>query len=115
MQSTIDAMSSLPEVWKNRSKFRAKSTAMRVLELLTRMAIVTADVLATELGVSKQAAHVALDQLVQRRIVRLRERTGRKQTYAAEELISVLARDFGTDVKTALEHGYRSLSVTELK
>ncbi|PIP84483.1 MAG: hypothetical protein CO113_08305 [Elusimicrobia bacterium CG_4_9_14_3_um_filter_62_55] len=67
------------------------------------MPILTIAVLGNELRVTKQAARVALDQLVERGVVRNRGRAGRTQLFAAEELISLLSRPFGSDAEAALE------------
>ncbi|MEK7382785.1 MAG: hypothetical protein AAB262_05800, partial [Elusimicrobiota bacterium] len=70
-----------------------------------RMPIVTIAVLVDELRVTKQAARVALEQLVERGVVRNRGRAGRTQLFAAEELISLLSRPFGSDAEAALKKG----------
>ena len=95
----------LPARWRARARFRGSSTALRALELLQRMPIVTIAVLVDELRVTKQAARMALEQLVERGVVRNRGRAGRSQLFAAEELITLLSRPFGSDAKAALENG----------
>ena len=99
------AIEGLPARWRSRARFRGFSTALRALELLQRMPIVTIAVLVNELGVTKEAARVALEQLVKRGVVRNRGRAGRTQLFAAEELISLLSRPFGSDAEAALAQG----------
>jgi len=53
---------------------------------------------------------VALDQLTVRGIVRNRGRSGRTQVFAAEELISLLSRPFGSDPALAMEAGRRVMA-----
>lgn len=109
--STRAAIESLPGRWKARAKFRGKSAALSALEVLVRKPLLTAAVLMEELGLSKQVAGAALKQLVARQVVRLRGRTGRTRVYAAEELIALLSRPFGSDPGGALEQGQRSILV----
>jgi len=99
------AIAGLPARWRARARFRGGSTALRALELLQRMPIVTIAVLVDELGVTKEAARVALEELVERAVVRNRGRSGRTQLFAAEELISLLSRPFGTDAEASIEKG----------
>ncbi|MDE2489375.1 MAG: Fic family protein [Elusimicrobia bacterium] len=99
------AIEGLPARWRERARFRGGSTALRALELLQRMPIVTIAVVVDELGVTKQAARRALEQLVERGVVRNRGRAGRTQLFAAEELISLLSRPFGSDAEAALRKG----------
>ncbi|MDD5657652.1 MAG: Fic family protein, partial [Elusimicrobia bacterium] len=99
------AIEGLPSRWRARARFREGSAALRALELLQRMPIVTIAVLVEELGVTKEAARVALEQLVERGVVRNRGRVGRTQLFAAEELISLISRPFGSEAQTALEKG----------
>lgn len=106
---TRAALESLPERWKNRARFRAGSSAHLALEVLLRKPILTTTLLMEELKVSRQAATLAVNQLVQRRIVRRRGKAGRNQVYAAEEHISLLSRRFGSDAEVALEAGRRAV------
>lgn len=104
------AIEGLPARWRARARFRGASTSLRALELLQRMPILTIAAVVDELGVTKQAARLALDQLVERGVLRNRGRAGRTQLFAAEELISLLSRPFGSDAGAALEKG-RALTV----
>ena len=47
----------LPEVWQERGKFRAESTAARALHLILGMPVITVKLLADELGVTLAAAN----------------------------------------------------------
>jgi len=91
--------------WVARPFIESVGLMERAIELLQRMPIITTAVLVDELRVTKQAARVALDQLVERGVLRNRGRAGRTQLFAAEELISLLSRPFGSDAEAALEKG----------
>jgi hypothetical protein len=69
---------------------------------LTGHPIFTVKQLQEKLSVSAQAANTAVDLLQKYGIVR--ERTGfeRNRVFAAEEVISLLSRRFGTDPQEAL-------------
>ena len=56
-----------------------------------------------ELGVSLPAASEGTKRLEKAGVVRDRSGQGRRRIYAAEEVISLLSRPFGTDVDVALE------------
>jgi hypothetical protein len=62
-----------------------------------------------ELKLSKQVASTALNQLVERQVIRARGKVGRTYVYAAEELISLLSRRFGSDAEEALAAGYQAI------
>ncbi len=93
----------LPEVWQERGEFRRRSTAARALKLLLKMPVITAKLAATELDVSLQAASQGMQRLQQAGVVRDRSGRGYGRIYAAEEVIAILARTFGTDPEIALE------------
>ena len=67
--------------------------------------------LARELDVSFQAASTALKALVEKGIVRERTGQSRYRVFAAEEVISLLARPFGEDPEIALEGARVSLGI----
>jgi DNA-binding transcriptional regulator GbsR (MarR family) len=64
-----------------------------------------------ELKLSKQVVSIAINQLVERHIIRPRGKVGRTHVYAAEELIALLSRRFGSDAGEALESGYQALKL----
>lgn len=103
--ATRAAIEGLPARWRARARFRAGSTSLRALELLQRLPIVTIARVVNELRVTKEAARLALDQLQERGVARNRGRAGRSQVFAAEELIALLARPFGSSLDEALEKG----------
>ena len=100
---TQRALHDLPAEWHRRGKFRRGSSAARSLDLLLRMPLLTIKNLAAELGVSLQAASDGIDRLERAGVVRDRSVHGRRRIYAAEEVISVLARPFGADIDVVLE------------
>ena len=58
------------------------------------------------LKISAPAANNALRQLVDRRILRERTGFGRNRVFAAEEVISILARPLDQTPETAREQGF---------
>jgi Fic family protein len=106
---TRTAIESLPDRWKERAKFRGGSASALALDVLLRKPIITAAILMEDLSLSKQVASTAINQLVERRIIRARGKVGRTYVYAAEELIALLSRRFGTDAKDAMETGYQAI------
>lgn len=107
---TRTAIEGLPALWKTRAKFRGESASLRALEVLQRQPIVTITLLVEQLKLTKQAVRVALAQLTERGIVRNRGRSGRTQVFAAEELLSLLSRPFGSDPALAMEEGRRVMA-----
>ena len=55
-----------------------------------------------KLHISKPASTHAINQLVEKKIIRHRKYENRKPIYAAEELIHILSRPFGSDIELAL-------------
>lgn len=108
---TRRVLQSLPAVWRERGAFRRDSAAWRAATLLVRMPVVTAKLLAAELGVSAQAANEAVRRLEAAGVVRERTGRGRDRVFAAEEVISLLARSFGSDPEIALEGARRALGL----
>lgn len=96
------AIELLPEVWQERGKFKDKSAAKRALTLLLKYPIISSSVLQEKLKISGPASTNAINQLVEKKIIRHREFENRKPIYAAEELIHILSRPFGTDIDLAL-------------
>ena len=105
---TQQTLQSLPELWQERGRFRSRSSAARALELLLRMPVLTAKLLADELNVSLPAANEGIKRLEESGVVRDRSGRGRRRIYAAEEVINLLSRPFGADIDVALE-GARSM------
>ncbi len=105
---TQQALCDLPAEWLRRGKFRRGSSAERALTLLLRMPLLTIKAMANELEVSVQAASDGIRRLEKACVVRDRSGHGRRRVYAAEEVISVLARPFGADLDVVLE-GARSV------
>ena len=93
----------LPAVWQRRGKFRRGSSAERALTLLLKMPLLTIKTIAAELDVSVQAASDGINRLENAGVIRDRSGHGRGRVYAAEEVISVLARPFGVDIEVVLE------------
>jgi len=103
------AIEGLPKRWRDRAKFRAGSAASLALEVLLRKPIVTSGTLMEELKLPKQVINPAINQLVERKIIRPRAKVGRAHVYAAEELISLLSRKFGSDAEEAMEAGRQAI------
>lgn len=100
---TKECIQSLPADWKTRGTFRKGSTAERAFHWLIVNPIFTVKQLQKKLCVSLQAANTAVHLLQKYQIIR--ERTGfeRNRVFAAEEVISLLSRRFGSDPQEALE------------
>jgi Fic family protein len=100
---TRERIENLPKLWSSRAEFRKDSTALRALPWLRDHPIFTVKLLQDQLSVSAPTAHNAVDYLQLYGIVR--ERTGfeRNRVFAAEEVISLLSRRFGSDPDEALE------------
>jgi Fic family protein len=108
---TQRALQNLPSEWHRRGRFRRGSSAARSLDLLLRMPLLTIKLMATELDVSLQAASDGMDRLEKAGVVRDRSGHGRRRVYAAEEVISVLARPFGADIDVVLEGARNVLQI----
>lgn len=100
---TRQAIEALPRTWKERSKPRKNSTSEKALDWLIAHPIFTAKQLQEKISVSAQAAHSAVDLLQKKGIARERTGYGRNRVFAAEEVIALLARRFGSDPGEALE------------
>jgi Fic family protein len=100
---TRQVLERLPDIWQDRGRFRAGSSAARALTLLVRMPVINVKLIASELAVSVQAASQGLRRLEKAGVVKDRSGHGRGRIFAAEEVISVLARPFGVDIEVALE------------
>jgi Fic family protein len=108
---THRALQDLPAEWQRRGRFRRGSSAARSLDILLRMPLLTIKLLAAELGVSLQAASDGMNRLEKAGVVRDRSGHGRGRIYAAEEVISVLARPFGADIDVVLEGARNVLQI----
>jgi Fic family protein len=108
---THQALQDLPAEWHRRGRFRRGSSAARSLDILLRMPLLTIKLLAAELDVSLQAASDGMNRLEKAGVVRDRSGHGRGRIYAAEEVISVLARPFGADIDVMLEGARNVLQI----
>ena len=108
---THRAIQDLPAEWHRRGSFRRGSSAKRSLDILLRMPLLTIKSLAAELGVSLQAASDGMNRLELAGVVRDRSGHGRGRIYAAEEVITVLARPFGADIDVMLEGARNVLQI----
>jgi Fic family protein len=97
------ALLELPSRWREQASFRRRSTAERSLDWLVGNPVFTVKSLRAGLDVSLEAANQAAASLAKARIVRERTGFGRNRVFAAEEVISVLARRFGSSPAEALE------------
>jgi len=94
---------SLEVIWQERGKFKDKSAAKRALKILLHNPIMASSILQEKLKISGPASTNAINQLVAKKIIRHREFKNRRPIYAAEELIHILSRPFGSEVELALE------------
>ena len=95
---TRKSLSELPMIWRGRAKFRSGSAADRAIELLISSPILSAGELAKLLDIPFESASKALTTLASRKVVK--ERTGyrRNRIFAAEEVIAILSRPFGSSI-----------------
>lgn len=93
----------LEKKWQERGKFKEKSAAKRALKILLQYPIISSSMLKEKLQISAPASTHAINQLVEKKIIRHRQFENRKPIYAAEELIHILSRPFGSDIDLALE------------
>ena len=94
---TRSALSALRRDWLTRRNFRSGSASFKALDHLAHYPVLTVSRLAGILDVSFKTASVAVDQLVDARI--LTERTGyaRNRMFAANEALSLINRPFGAE------------------
>ncbi|MGZ3789438.1 MAG: Fic family protein [Bacteriovorax sp.] len=97
------AIESLETIWQERGHFKDKSAAKRALKILLHYPIISSSILKEKLQISAPASTNAINQLIEKKIIRHRHFENRKPIYAAEELIHILSRPFGTDIDLALE------------
>jgi len=102
------ALLDLPSLWRKRAGFRSHSTAARALEWLVENPIFTAPQIQNRFKVSHEAANQAAASLCRAGIARERTGFGRNRVFAAEEVIAILARRFGSPVAPAVK-GAREL------
>jgi len=103
-EKTRKILLSLPQLWRSRAKFRKGSAAERALDLLIASPIQSANELSGQLKIPFESASTALKTLQTRGIIN--ERTGheRNRIFAAEEVVAILARPFGTDPESFIEY-----------
>lgn len=96
--ATRAALQALASEWRERRKFRAGSASLRALDLLIDYPVVTLKRLADKLNVSRPQALTAINQLVDANI--LIERTGyrRNRVFAAEAMLTIVNRPFGSEL-----------------
>ncbi len=109
-KKTKETIRTLESRWQERGKFRDKSAPRRALKLLLTNPIISSSFLESELGISKTASVDAVNSLRKKKIIKFRRLENRKRIYAAEELIAILSRPFGSDIDIALEKAEISLS-----
>ena len=112
MEITQSSIKELPEIWKKRAKLRKHSAADKTINLLTKTPILSANTLKDEIGCSFQAATNALIQLDRAGVIRERTKQRRNRIFAAEEVIEILSREFGSDIKQALKRGERLVTLS---
>ena len=81
--------------WKQAVPARAKSTASRMLDLLLAHPVVNRKLIATELGVSEQAAQMAIDSLAEHDVLRQTNNYRRNRIWHSPEVLAALD-EFGS-------------------
>ena len=110
IKKSKEAIEKLPMMWQERAGFREGSAGKRAFDVLLHKPILSSLILQRELGISKTASTNAIKSLVEKKIIRHRKFENRMPVYAAEELIQILSRPFGSDIDLALEKGLRLLN-----
>ena len=111
VKKSKEVISSLENIWQSRGQFRDKSAAQRALKVLLSKPIITSSILQEELQISAPASTNAINQLVDKGVIAHRKFENRKPIYAAEELIQILARPFGSEIELAMEKARKLLSI----
>jgi len=102
-RQTKEAIQNLGQKWASRGKFKKGSAAKNSLILLLSTPIINAKLLEVELGVSSTVAADTIKALLAKKIIKFRKIENRKRVYAAEELILILSRPYGSEIDLALE------------
>jgi Fic family protein len=110
VKKSREVIRTLEDRWQARGKFRKNSAQQKALALLLTKPIITTSILEKDLNISGTAAKTAIKALEKNNIIRYRKTENRKRIYAAEELISILSRPFGSDIELALDKAYRLLT-----
>lgn len=110
MKKSREAIDALRVTWMKRGNFRKDAAAFKAIDVLLLNPILTSELLQNKLSVSAPAAGRAIDQLMESKIIHYRHVENRHRIYAAEELIQILARPFGSDIDIALEKGQRLIN-----
>lgn len=108
-EQTKSEVLALPKLWRARAVFRAKSAGERALEWMLTNPIFSAKQIQEGLDVSAPAAQTAVAQLCEKGVVRERTGYGRNRVFAAEEVIALLAREFGAKPESALREARKLL------
>lgn len=93
-----DELARLPAQWRGQARYRAKSAADRMLDLLPVHPMVTVEGVARLLDISFVAANRGVEQLVERGV--LRERTGyrRNRIFVADAAITAMTTAFVEEI-----------------
>jgi hypothetical protein len=67
------------------------------------LSLISTSVIEKELGLGKTASVDTINALKDMKIIRYRKTENRKRIYAAEELIHILSRPFGSEIELAIE------------
>ena len=76
------------------------------------MPVIGVKLMADELAVSLEAASQGMRRLQETGVVRDHSGRGRGRSYAAEEVIGILARPFGVDPEIALQGARAALTIS---
>lgn len=97
LRVTQECVANIRADWDGRRRFRRNSASARTLDLLLKYPVVTINRLAALLEVTFAQAAIAVRQLGEAGI--LRERTGfaRNRIFAADEILTVMNRPFGSE------------------
>lgn len=111
---TKEAIKNLELEWVVKTHFRANSGSKRALILLLKYPVITTSLLQKELGIKSTAADNTIKALLENKIIRYRQTENKQRVYAAEEIIQILSRPFGSDIDLALEKAKKLLNTDEI-
>jgi len=108
---TKGVIEDLLQNWLVRGRLRKNSSAEKAFYMLISSPVITTELLSEKLGVSFQAASVAIKQLEESRIIRKVIGDKRSRVFIAEEIRCLSARRFGESPSVSLKEARKILGI----
>jgi Fic family protein len=102
LEESKKSINILKAEWISRGQFKSNSAARNSIEILFSSPIINTTILKNRLNISMPASTNAINQLVKAKIIKKRGYENKSAVYAAEEIIALLSRPFGSDIEFAL-------------